>query len=201
MKGPFQFIRTTIIGGLVFLVPVVLIALILGKALNLSRMVTQPIAARLPFENLAGIAIANLVGGFLVFVVCLLAGLAARTSLAHRFVRESETHFLWSLPGYSFIRGLTDSLSREDAHASMIPVLTKLEDGSRLAFEIERLEDGRVVVYLPDAPDIRTGEVKLLDANRVESLPITMIAAVQNIRGLGRGTRLFLEAHPEVAKA
>jgi uncharacterized membrane protein len=201
MKGLWQFLKTTIVGGLVFLVPVVALVVVIGKALQLSRKVAEPMAAFLPLDSIAWVAIANVIGGIVIVVLCFLAGLAARTSLASTFVRESETRFLWKIPGYSFVKGFTDSLSGEGANASMLPVLMKLDDASQLVFEIERLADGRVVAFVPGAPDPWSGAVMVVDADRVEPLAITMMAAVQNIRMLGRDTRRFLGTHPDVVKA
>jgi uncharacterized membrane protein len=70
----------------------------------------------------------------------------------------------------------------------MKPVLAKMDDASQLAFEVERLQDGRVVVYVPGAPDPWSGGVLVMTEDRIEPLPISMVAAVQNLRALGRGT-------------
>ena len=36
---------------------------------------------------------------------------------------------------------------------NMQPVLVRFDDNSQLGFEIERLDNGQVVIYLPGAPD------------------------------------------------
>ena len=194
MKDPLRFLKTTVIGGLVFLVPVIVIVMVIGKALQLSRRVAEPLASFIPLDTIGGVALANVIGGVVLIVLCFAAGMAARSSLASAFVREAETRLLWKLPGYSFFKGLVDGISGEDANAnaSMQPVLIKLDDASQLGFEIERLDDGRVVVFVPGAPDPWSGDVLVLEAGRVESLPITMMVAVQNIRMLGRGMKAFL---------
>jgi len=201
MKGLLQFLKTTIVGGLVFLVPVVAVVIVIDKALQLSRKLVEPMAAFIPIDSVAGFAVANLIADFVIVVICFLAGLAARNSLASKFIREAETRFLWKIPGYNFVKGFTDSLGSEDVNTSMLPVLMRLDDASQLAFEIERLVDGRVVVYVPGAPDPWSGAVMVVDAERVESLPISMIAAVQNIRALGRETRRFLGVQAAIGKA
>ena len=44
-KGGIHFFKTTVIGGLVFLVPVVVLAMILAKAAGLMMMVAEPMTA------------------------------------------------------------------------------------------------------------------------------------------------------------
>ena len=107
MNGLAQFLKTTIVGGIVFLVPLVAIIYVIGKALQLSRTFAEPIAAFLPVDRVGGIALANLVAIIAIVLLCFLAGLAARTSFASAFVRESESRFLWKIPGYGFVKGFT----------------------------------------------------------------------------------------------
>lgn len=200
MNGLFQFLKTTIVGGIVFLVPLVAIFYVIGKALQLSRKVAEPMAAFLPFDRVGSIALANLIAIIVIVLLCFFAGLAARTSFASTFVRESESRFLWKIPGYGFVKGFTDGLSGGEA-TSMRPVLMKLDDAAQLAFEVERLDDGRVVTYVPGAPDPWAGAVMIVEPERIEILPIKMMAAVQNIRSLGRDSHRFLGAPPKANNA
>ena len=47
-----RVIKTTLIGGAIFLVPVIVILFVLGKAISVMRHVTRPISEMLPFETL-----------------------------------------------------------------------------------------------------------------------------------------------------
>ncbi|MFT5393617.1 MAG: putative membrane protein, partial [Gammaproteobacteria bacterium] len=192
MKALLQFLKSTMLGGLVFLIPVVGIIFVVGKALRLSMLVAEPLAAYLPVHSVIGVVLANLLAIGMVVVVCFLAGFAARNAMASRILSEAETRVLWKIPGYGFLKGLTDGISGDDSNASMRPVLAHFDDVAQVAFEMERLEDGRVVIYLPGAPDPWSGAVCLVAADRIEPLSITMVAAVQNLRMLGRGTRDLL---------
>ena len=55
MKGFLHFLRTTLVGGILFLVPIVVLMIVLGKALAIAHKLADPIAARLPFEKLIGL--------------------------------------------------------------------------------------------------------------------------------------------------
>lgn len=186
------FVKTTVLGGAIFLVPMIVIVVVVGKALQISMKVAEPLARFIPIDSVAGFALANVIAGAGIVVVCFVAGLAARTSLASTFVREAETRFLWKIPGYGFIRGMADSFRGDNGGATMRPVLAKLDDAAQVAFEVERLGDGRVVVYMPGAPDPWSGAILVMTEDRIQSLPITMVSAVQNLRMLGRGTGQIL---------
>ena len=80
MKPVADFVKTTVIGGLLFLVPAVLIVLLIKQAVVLTRKILMPIEKLLPFENFAGVAVEHVVAIVLILAVCFVAGLAARTS-------------------------------------------------------------------------------------------------------------------------
>jgi hypothetical protein len=53
--------KTTLIGGAVFLVPVMIVIMILGKAVSVMLLIAQPMAALLPVDTVGGIALANVI--------------------------------------------------------------------------------------------------------------------------------------------
>jgi len=69
----------------------------------------------------------------------------------------------------------------------MVPVLIHFDDAAQLAFEVDQLADGRRVIYVPGSPEPRTGSVIVMDANRVEPVPLTYFQVVTALGALGRG--------------
>ena len=59
-RGGIQFFKTTIIGGLIFLVPIIIVVAILGKAYELMIMVAKPLSAWIPLDAIGGVALANI---------------------------------------------------------------------------------------------------------------------------------------------
>ena len=186
-----NFIKTTTIGGIVFMVPIIIIIVILGKAFELMLKVAQPIDKLIPIESIGGIAFANLLALLAILVVCFVAGVAARSPLAKRFYQAIDNGLL-AIPGYSFVKAYTDSMKLGQAEAkSMQPVLVQFDDNSQLGFEIERLDNGQVVIYLPGAPDPWSGSVVYFHADRVKKLELSASEAINNVRRLGRGSQAF----------
>jgi len=189
-----RFVKTTLIGGVLFLVPIIIAVVILGKAFQLMRAVAAPLANSIPTRTLSGAAMASIVSWAAIVVLCFLAGLVARSAVADRLMRSLESGFLTSLPAYGFVKGMTTSLAGRDDSETMVPVLAKFDDVAQLAFEVERDPDGRVVIYVPGAPDPFAGAVMLMSADRIERLDVKFAAALKNIRKLGRGTGELLRA-------
>jgi uncharacterized membrane protein len=181
------FVKTTVIGGLVFLVPLLILVLLVTKAAGLLQRLAQPLAAHLEVDTVFGILAADIIAVVLVILACFIAGLIARVTVINHFIRRAEAGVLWRIPGYGFIKGLTDSLDNSAAKSSMRPVLIHFDDAAQLAFEVDQVEDGRRVIYVPSAPDPRAGEVLVMEPDRVEAVPITFLAAFSAQRALGRG--------------
>jgi uncharacterized membrane protein len=51
MKGRFRFLKTTVIGGLVFLVPIIIIVAIIGKAFEIMKKVADPLGRRYRYRQ------------------------------------------------------------------------------------------------------------------------------------------------------
>ena len=75
-----NFMKTTIVGGLIFLIPLILLLLVLKHAMGFAAKVAKPIAEKFPVPEIGGPALVTLVAVAVLIVVAFLAGLAARTS-------------------------------------------------------------------------------------------------------------------------
>ena len=192
MKGLMQFIKTTIIGGLVFLVPIIIIAVILGKAFELMMLVAKPLDAWIPVGSVGGVALVNVLAVLAIALCCFIAGVVARSALAKKIYHSIESALLTGIPGYAAVKGITDSITHgEKAAEGFQPVLVTFDDNAQIGFEIERTSEGIVVVYLPGAPNPWSGSVVYFSENRVDRLDMTVAEAVRYIRQLGRGAARY----------
>jgi uncharacterized membrane protein len=188
-----KFIKTTIIGGIVFMVPVVIVVAIAGKALEIMMLVAKPLGRLIPVDSIGGVAVANVLAMLGLALFCFIAGLIARSESARKAYRALDSA-LFAIPGYAFIRGLSDSMSSsEEAAKGLLPVLVRFDDNEQIGFEVERSGKGNVVVYLPGAPDPWSGSVVYFGEDRVKRLDMSVVQAINNIRHLGRGSRHYQE--------
>ena len=79
MNSVRQFLRTTLVGGIIFLIPLVFVVAVLGKALQITKSVAVPIGNLIPIESVAGVAIVPILMTVILFLSCFLAGVAARS--------------------------------------------------------------------------------------------------------------------------
>lgn len=197
MKAMVEFLKVTLIGGVVFLIPLAFLAMILAKAHEIMLLVAAPVAKLIPAETVAGVALVHVLAWLAVPVSCFLAGLAARSHFGRSVVQALDDRLLIIVPGYSALKGrVTGNIGSDTDEIKLSPIVARLDDASQIAFEVERLESGMVVVFLPGSPDPWSGSVVMMTPDRIEPLALDHRSAAATLKALGRGTGLALSARP-----
>ncbi len=186
MKRLVKFARTTLVGGVLFLVPVVVLGAVVGKALELVHKLSDPLAERFP---LAASHTPVLLASGLLILVCFLFGLVALTRPARAGVTWLESTLLSKIPGYTLLKGAGESALGHESSAAYPLLLARIEDSWQLGFLIERLEGGNLAVYVPGAPNPLSGSVYFMSPERVRSTDIPIAAALKCLRQLGAGSQ------------
>lgn len=181
-----NFVKTTLIGGLLFLVPVVVFVLVVAEAGDMMLAIAEPMSDLFPIDSIAGVAVANIVAIAIVLLICFLAGLLARTRQAQALADKAESAILRKLPGYAMIKGMAGSLSPQQ-QAEMQPVIVKLDDREVIGLETERIDDGRVAIYFPGSPNAWAGRVEIFEARRVSRIDTPMTAVIEHAELMGKG--------------
>ena len=188
-----KFLKTTVIGGLVFLVPLVVLGLVVGEAIDVMLVVAEPMASFLPVDSIGGVAMANLIAVAIIALVCFAAGLLARAETARKLTSRAEAAVLNRIPGYMFLKGLTSTLS-PDENTDLKPALVSLGNGARIGLEVERVGEDRVVIYFPASPNAWSGIVQIVSVDQVKSIDVPVTSILDYAEQLGRGANNMLTA-------
>lgn len=180
------FLKAAIIGGALFLVPVTIFALLIGKALSFMRIIAAPLVQHLPDASIGDIVLVNVLASVLLLCVCFAAGLFAQTRIASWIIRQMEMKVLNRIPFYLFIKSMMGGNVSGSADGNLKPIWVSFDDYSQLAFESDRNSDGSVIVYLPGSPNPWSGTVILVEGFRVKMAELSMVQAVSCLSHLGR---------------
>ena len=71
-----RFVGTTILGGVLFLTPIVVLGIVLNKAFDIMRRGLQPLTALIPQNLASGPAMTAILAIFVLALLCFLAGLS-----------------------------------------------------------------------------------------------------------------------------
>ena len=201
MKRQLEFIKTTAIGGFIFLIPAVIAVIVVGKVIGGLKTFAKVLSPIFGIGSSLGGFVLDIVAFAMTVLICFAAGLLAKRAAAKRAREQLDRSLLNFMPGYAFIKGFADNLRQtEEISRSFVPVIVRFDDYVQMAFETERLPNGKVAVYLPGAPNPWSGSVVFVSNDRIKRLSISLPDALRNIRTLGKGS-LNIEGLGDLAKA
>ena len=189
-RRSIQFLRTTAIGGLLFLLPLIVVAALVSQVAPILLEVSTFLHDYLPDTNT--ISISTIVSAVLALLVilCFIAGMIARWSISQRLTKLFEKNLLLLFPRYAILKDqMADTIGGEENRPDTQSVLVTLADRQMIGFESERSEDGKkVVVYLPGAPDTWAGSTIIVESSQVITLDRTFGETVSIHENMGRGS-------------
>jgi len=190
MRQVLEFVKTTIVGGLVVVLPMAAALLLAVKMLAALEGAVDPVAAALPFGTHVGRVLALLIilGG------CFATGLLIRTRVGRRANVWLEQRVLERLPAYSLLRNLGRQVAGEGDDSQMAPALAEIEEALVPAFIVEELDDGRLTVFIPAIPTPTVGAVYILTPDRVHRLDVPLTTLVKCVTRWGAGSRDLVAA-------
>jgi len=198
MKAFFTFLKTTILGGLLVIVPLVLVLLIVVEAVDLLVAVVQPVAEMLPRDWIETERQARILAFFLLLGLCFLTGLATQSRSGKGAGRWVERTVLQRLPGYGLAKTLTRQISGGGDQSRFAPaVLRAGHDTLFLAYIIEEHPNGWFTLLVPGSPVGTAGGLQYVPGERVERLkaPLGQVFNCVTSYGLGSGP-LFMPYTP-----
>jgi uncharacterized membrane protein len=155
MRTLAEFTKTTLIGGLLIILPIYVAVLLLAKAVKGLMGLLTPVTEQLP----AGVQFRQIAAILLLVALCFVIGLLVRTGPGLRAKNAFEQAVLEKLPGYTFLRGLTKRLAGRSEEWTLQPALVEIEEALVPAFIVEELEDGSYTVLVPSAPTPMAGSI------------------------------------------
>jgi uncharacterized membrane protein len=188
-----EFLKTTIIGGLVFLVPLVLVMMVLKRAFEIASKVATPVVAHFPAHQVAGVALGTLAAVLLLTVIAFAAGLAARTEQGRAMTRWVGESFLGAMPQYRVVTSMAEGLTKIEQGTGLQPALVSAEGTWQLCYVLEELERGWVAIFIPQAPTPLSGNVLYVPSERVRRLDLKIGEAMQLVKRMGAGSALSLK--------
>jgi uncharacterized membrane protein len=192
MKAISHFLRTTILGGALFLMPIVVLAFLLNKAFEYARRGLKPVAKLIPDQLVSGATMEAVLAIGLIVLLCFLAGLFARTVLAQNIVSELESQVLSKVPAYGYLKQAGSSMMGLGEMAEHPVVLAQIEGAWRLGVQTDMAASGLAAVFIPNSPNTFSGSVFFVASDKVRPLDLPLASALNCLEQLGAKGGSFL---------
>jgi uncharacterized membrane protein len=185
MKSLFRFIRATLSGGILFLLPLVLVIMMLGKAHQIMVKISGPLASKLP-DHFLGLDGSGILAVVLLVLVCFIAGLLIRSPRLKKQVEKLEENLLIYIPGYILLKSITADTIGETDEKGLKPIVVKDGDCWKIGFLVEE-KNGMSTVFIADAPRHDAGEVLIFPSEMVKLISMPSNKVVQSLKNYGKG--------------
>jgi uncharacterized membrane protein len=192
----WRFIRTTIFGGLLILIPVTVLTIIItvfSGIYNVIKEPLDPLAALCPFQTLGGVGVVALLAVAIIVSLCFLTGLVTRTAWAHRILARCDANFIGKVPFYPLVRSLWFEMSGRQYKTGVTYVLARIQGGWQPGVLMEELENDWLVVFIPRIPNVFSGTLFYLTPDRVKRIETTSVAILKAMARFGVGSRSLLK--------
>jgi len=185
MKSLLSFLRTTIAGGILFLLPLALIIILLSKVFQVVSKITTPLAQKLP-PIVFGLDGSLLLTVLILVLICFICGLFFRMKLIRKWIGNLEDTVLSLVPGYSLLKSTTADAIGEHIENQLSSVLIKDGDAWKIGFLVEEAE-GYCTIFFPGAPKPDSGDVVIIPSADVKKIELPTSTATLSLKNFGRG--------------
>jgi len=201
MQGIKSFFKTSLLGGLVVLLPVGILALLFAWVFGMVQRWVQPLTNLVTSLTVLNELLAMFVALCLIVVACFVVGLILRTQVG-RFIHEKlEDHILKIAPGYNLIKETVLQFlgNRPSPFSSVALVRLFGNDTLVTAFVTETHDNGWYSVFVPTGPNPTSGNIYHLKPEYVHKVDLPIEDVMRSIISCGAGSasvvKAFLQDH------
>ena len=196
MKAITLFARTTIVGGVSFLAPVIVLIVILAKAFDYAKTGLQAIFVHIPGISGLSVGVATAFSIAMIALVCLLAGLVAPTLIAQRRINALESSVLSKIPAYEYLKQKSVSALGAAEIGELPVVFVPMEGGWQFGVQTEALSNGLISNFARGALNPHSGSVFFFPMDVVRPAGIKLAAGLNCLRLCGAGASAVGAAWP-----
>ena len=189
-----QFIKTTVLGGIGVILPVIIIAYVFYWVFSFITNAVRPLAEQI-FRKTAiqGLA-ADLLTILIIIGACFVVGLLIKSALGRVLHRIIEEEFLKKIPGYGVVtdtvKYFTDSKKTPFSQVALIRPFGN--ETMMTGFITDRYRDS-YTVFIPTGPNPTSGNIMHIKKDLVTKVDIPVESAMQSILGAGAGSNKLMK--------
>ncbi len=194
-----NFFKTTFMGGLFVLLPLILLWIGLKEIGGLLVEMATPIADLFPvgvFDNLTAPSVVAMV---LIVGTSFVLGLMARSAWLRDVGRYIENSTLFKVPMYRMLKIISGALIDTEKSGVWPAIIRDGSGGGEPCYMIEKHKDGRATVLVPWSPASFAGSIKIVQQSNLEFLACSIDEFSRSISHMGVGVEECLSSNSDQA--
>jgi uncharacterized membrane protein len=190
-----EFIKSTVIGGLLVILPLAIFVFTAGWLFDIVRSTINPLTEMLLARASLPSVAADVIVILLLVAVCFVIGFVVRTSLGKWLYNTVESRFLKKVPGYSLIKEtVSQFLGGKKAPFSSVALVQIYGNETMVsAFVTDSHDDGSYTVFVPTGPNPTSGNIYHLKGKWVHPVDVSVEDTMRSIISCGAGSSMLIE--------
>jgi uncharacterized membrane protein len=188
MKKIFNHLKSRVIAGVIFLIPLFAIILIIQKLWKTLTGAGNYLVQLFGLNSLLGSHSVTIATAVLLILLFYFFGWLVKVSALNRVRDWMETGLLQYIPGYlTYKAQLQEKIS--PTKDKRIPVYISSVSGKRPGLLVEEQADD-AIIFFPNSPDSNNGEVIIVPRQQVTKLNIDASSFLKSLQKFGKGLYL-----------
>jgi len=189
------FLKTSLLGGVVVILPVVILVSLFVWFFRVVSGLIAPLTHLLIQDTRFNEFVAQILVMAVILAACFFVGVLVRTRLGDFFYRFVETRILKLAPGYTMIKETVIQLfgNRKDSPFSSVALAQVFGNETLMTgFITDTHADGSCTVFVPTGPNPTSGLIFHLPGRFVHPVDIPVQEAMRSIISCGAGSARLL---------
>ena len=191
-----NFLKTTLLGGLFLLLPIMLLWVGLQEIGGLLVTMATPIADMLPGKLFEDLLAPGVIALILIVCASFVLGLAAKAIWLRDLGRKFESSVLYKIPMYQMLKVISGALVDHDGSQVDAALVRDETGGGDPCYIMEKHADGRATVLLPWSPASFAGTIKVVQQSQLEVLPCSLDEFSRSLSQMGVGVEECMATPP-----
>ena len=182
-----NFLKTTLLGGLFILLPLMLLWIGLKEIGGLLEAMATPIADLFPGNAFDNLTAPGVIAVILIVGTSFILGLAARSAWLSSVGRSIENTVLNRVPMYRMLKVISSALIDSDSGDVKPALVSDGSGGGDPCYVIEKHKDGRATVLLPWSPASFADSIKVVQQSDLDFLSCSLDEFSRSLSQIGVG--------------
>jgi uncharacterized membrane protein len=170
MKNIAANLRDTIIAGIIFLLPLLLVVVMVSKVFQFLNSLNSRIAQVFGLKSIGGIPGTTIIGSISLLVICLLCGYLVRITFFQNIRNWLDVKLMDLIPGYQVYREM--AINKLVDEEKPLPYesaawLLRADQTEQPVFLMETTAQGELIIFAPTAGNVQTGTILKVPASMV----------------------------------
>ncbi len=191
------FLKTTLMGGIIIVLPVAILILIFKSLFDIVTGAVQPLTYMvLKYFRLPEI-VADIFVIVTILMTCFFIGIFIKTRIGNFTYGLIEKKIFAVAPGYGMIKEIVMQILGRNKSAFSRVALVKLFNNDTLVttFITDEHEDGSFTVFMPTGPNPTSGNIFHLNKDSVFPVEVSVEETLRSIISCGAGSAKVVEAY------